>query len=86
MGNGALAPQRRIEEIKGMTRRKSFGLLAAAMLVFGTLGGPLAAQEAPLASPVPSPSLSDLQDIEQIQDLFNAQVGRPRLILLIAPT
>lgn len=69
-----------------MTRRRTFGLLAAAMLVFGTLGGPLAAQETSPASPVPSPTLSDLTDIEQFRELFNDQTGKPRLILLVAPT
>lgn len=69
-----------------MTRRTLFGLLAAAMLVFGSLGGPLAAQGTPPASPVPRPTLSDLKDIEQFQELFNNQAGTPRLILLIAPT
>ena len=90
MTNGDLAPHEQIQETwlmtRYMTRRTTCGLLAAAMLVSGTRGGPLAAQETLPASPAPSSALSDLSDIEQFRDLFNNQAGKPRLILLIAPT
>ncbi len=31
-------------------------------------------------------SLTDLQDLGQLRDLFNERVGVPRLILLLSPT
>ncbi len=31
-------------------------------------------------------SLTDLQDLGQLRDLFNQQAGVPRLILLLSPT
>lgn len=76
----------RSEEKWSMTRRTTFSLLAAAMLVFGTFSGLIAAQESPPAPPVPTSTLSDLKDIDQLRDLFNQQAGMPRLIMLISPT
>ncbi len=31
-------------------------------------------------------TLADLQDLNQLRDLFNERVGVPRLILLLSPT
>ena len=60
-------------------------LLAALALFFVAVVGRPAAQEE--ATPTPStPTLSDLKDIDQFQELFNEQAGKPRLILLISPT
>ncbi len=67
-----------------MVVRTMLSLCAALLLFFGGVSGRMAAQEAtPTAA---SPTLTDLTDIEQFQDLFNAQAGKPRVILLISPT
>jgi hypothetical protein len=65
-----------------MIVRKLTSLVAVLMLLFATLSGPSAAQQA-----TPSPStLTDLHDLKDLQEAFNAQRGEPRLLLLLSPT
>ena len=65
-----------------MIVRTTVSLFAALLLLIVSVVGDPAAQEATPSTPI----LSDLEDIEQFRDLFNDQAGKPRLILLIAPT
>ena len=37
-------------------------------------------------APPPGLSLTDLHDIGELQDTFNQDAGKPRLILLVSPT
>ncbi|MBA3450180.1 MAG: hypothetical protein H0T18_03085 [Chloroflexia bacterium] len=67
-----------------MVVRTMMRLCAALLLFFVGVSDRSAAQEATPTAAVPT--LSDLTDIEQFQDLFNAQAGKPRVILLISPT
>lgn len=69
-----------------MTLPTTCRLLAALILFFVVLTGPAAAREATPASPTPVPTLSELEDIDRLRDLFNQRAGEPRLILLISPT
>lgn len=69
-----------------MTLQTPRRLLGALVLLFVVLVGPTAAQEATPASPTPVPTLSELEDIDRLRDLFNQRAGEPRLILLISPT
>ncbi len=70
-----------------MIVRTMVSLFAALMLFFVVLTGPAAArEEATPTSSSPTLSLVDLKDIDQFQELFNEQAGKPRLILLISPT
>ncbi len=68
-----------------MIARTMVSLVAALTLFFvAVIGSQPAGLE---ATPTPStPTLSDLQDIDQLQQLFNERAGKPRLVLLISPT
>ncbi len=64
--------------------RKLFSVVLFCVVLAGGMapsqprhGTAVAAQDAALA---------DLQDLAQLQDLFNERVGVPRLILLLSPT
>ena len=37
-------------------------------------------------SSAPAATVTDITDVNQLQDTFNAAVGEPRLILLLSPT
>ena len=37
-------------------------------------------------NPFAAPALTHLHGIEEVRDWFNANTGRPRLILLLSPT
>ena len=79
-------------------RRSLAGLSAAALAVFVLVGcssgggsssdGTTSAKSAAkAASARPSPGkLGDLESVEQLRSLFNADSGRPRLIVLASPT
>ena len=55
----------------------------AALAVHEGYAGELAAR---LGESGPEAQLSDLHDLRQLQDEFNASAGTPRLILLLSPT
>ena len=56
------------------------GLLALMLLVYGGPAG------VPGLAQRPSSGLRDLNDLGQLQTVFNQDVGRPRLLLLMSPT
>ena len=53
---------------------------AIALLVLAACGGPAARR------PTGATSLQDLPDLARMQTLFNQDIGKTRLILLVAPT
>ena len=58
-------------------------LLAAIPLACGQAAGSQGSGQRP---DEPTTSLEDLQDVAQLQTMFNKDVGTPRLILLLSPT
>ena len=58
----------------------AIGVLALMLLVYG---GPASI---PGLGQRPSSGLRDLDDLSQLQTMFNQDVGRPRLLLLMSPT
>lgn len=64
-------------------------LVAAAFLALvlsGCGGGKTAAHEATTARAPVTGQLADLHSVEQLASLFNADAGKPRLVLLMSPT
>ena len=57
--------------------------LAAAPLACGSTSGSQGSGQTPNK---PAASLEDLQDLSQLQTMFNKDTGTPRLILLLSPT
>jgi hypothetical protein len=66
-------------------RRKVAALVAAVVVV---AAGLLAGYELRLfgVTPPPGIALTDLHSIDQLQSLFNAGQGSPRLLLIMSPT
>ena len=58
-------------------------LLAAIPLACGPASGSLGSGQDPNK---PATSLEDLQDLAQLQTMFNKDAGTPRLVLLLSPT
>ena len=84
-----------------MSRRAGLGFIAACLLVFGLVAAltrwelpatgpsgktPATVTLAPGAAPPASLAVTDLHDLGQLQDRFNADQGVPRLVLALAPT
>jgi hypothetical protein len=84
-----------------MSRRGRLGFVAACLLVFGliaalvTLGPPWTGPStkapatmtlAPGATRPAGLAVTDLDDVGQLQERFNADQGAPRLVLALAPT
>ena len=84
-----------------MSRRGRLGFVAACLLVFGlvtaliTWGPPSTGPSsrtpatvtlAPGATRPAGLTVTDLRDANQLQALFNADQGMPRLVLALAPT
>ena len=84
-----------------MSRRGRLGFVAACLLVFGVVAAlitwgppstgpstktPVTVTLAPGASPPVGLAVTDLHDVGQLQDRFNADQGAPRLVLALAPT
>ena len=84
-----------------MSRRTRLGFIAACLLVFGLVATlttwrlpsigpstktPATVTLAPGAAPPASLAVTDLHDLGQLQDRFNADQGMPRLVLALAPT
>jgi hypothetical protein len=84
-----------------MSRRARLGFLAACLLVFGLVAA-LTTWRLPSIGPSPKTpatvtltpgaagpaglAVTDLRDLGQLQDRFNADQGMPRLVLALAPT
>jgi hypothetical protein len=68
--------------------RSTIGLIAFFLLATAPLacGSTSAGQGSGQASSEPAASLEDLQDLSQLQAMFNKDTGTPRLILLLSPT
>ena len=65
------------------------GLAWIAPLVIALAVGMLVvyrASSVPGLAPRPASGLADLQDLSALQTQFNQDIGKPRLILLVAPT
>jgi hypothetical protein len=84
-----------------MSRRARMGFIAACLLVFGLVAAlttwrlpstapstktPATATLAPGAAAPASLAVTNLRDLGQLQDRFNADQGMPRLVLALAPT
>ena len=84
-----------------MSRRGRLGFIAACLLVFGLVAAlttwgpastgpstktPATVTLAPGAAPPASLAVTDLRDLGQLQNRFNADQGMPRLVLALAPT
>jgi hypothetical protein len=84
-----------------MSRRARLGFIAACLLVFGLVAAlttwrlpsigpstkaPATVTVAPGAAPPGGLAVTDLRDLGQLQDRFNADQGIPRLVLALAPT
>ena len=84
-----------------MSPRARLGFVAACLLVFGLVAAlitwrlpsigpssktPATVTLAPGAAPPVSLAVTDLHDLGQLQDRFNADQGVPRLVLALAPT
>ncbi len=59
--------------------------LLAALLVAATLFAPAPIASVPPQAYAPN-TLHDLGSVEQFRDAFNADKGRPRVVLLLSPT
>jgi hypothetical protein len=81
--------------------RGRLAFVAACLLVFGLIGvwvtratpsmeppdkTPVTATAAPGASRPAGLTVTDLNDVEQLQARFNAGTGMPRLVLALSPT
>jgi hypothetical protein len=84
-----------------MSRRGRLGFIAACLLVFALVAAltswrlpsigpsdktPATVTLAPRTAPPASLTVTDLRDLGQLQDRFNADQGMPRLVLALAPT
>jgi hypothetical protein len=83
-----------------VSRRARLGFIAACLLIFGLVAAlttrgpwtgpstrtPATVTLAPGATPPPSLAVTDLRNLGQLQDRFNADQGMPRLVLALAPT
>jgi len=84
-----------------MSRRARLGFVAACLLVFALVAAlitwrlpstapstktPATVTVAPGAVPPSTLAVTDLRDLSQLQDRFNADQGMPRLVLALAPT
>jgi hypothetical protein len=84
-----------------MSRRARLGFVAACLLVFALIAAlsswrlpsigpstktPATVTVAPGAVAPASLAVTDLHDLGQLQDRFNADQGMPRLVLALAPT
>jgi hypothetical protein len=84
-----------------MSRRARLGFIAACLLVFGLVvtltrwglpGVQPSNKPSPTATLAPGATrpaglaVTDLHDLGQLQDRFNADQGMPRLVLALAPT
>jgi hypothetical protein len=84
-----------------MSRRARLGFVAACLLVFGLVAvlarwglpstgpstrAPATVTLAPGATRPVGLAVTDLRELDQLQDRFNADQGLPRLILALAPT
>ena len=65
---------------------KNIRVMAAAFGILLLLGGyfPFTGGYAPVATA--APKLSDLKGVDELRSLFNADVGKVRLVLLLSPT
>jgi hypothetical protein len=71
-----------------MRRARSVRLALRAFLVPLTLLAPLAlfASSCRQVAPLPAEALTDLASLDEFRASFNAQVHRPRLLVLLSPT
>jgi hypothetical protein len=84
-----------------MSRRARLGFVAACLVVFGLVAAliswgtpstepskraPATVTVAPGATRPAGLTVADLGDADQLQAQFNADQGRPRLVLALAPT
>jgi hypothetical protein len=84
-----------------MSRRARLGFIAACLLVFGLVAAltrwgppstgpsdktPATVTLGPRVAPPAGLTVTDLHDLGQLQDRFNADQGMPRLVLALAPT
>ena len=84
-----------------MSRSGRLGFVAACLLVFGLIaalitwgppsnelpkGTPATVTLAPGATRPAGLAITDLHDVDQLQDRFNDDQGAPRLVLALAPT
>jgi hypothetical protein len=65
---------------------KNMRVVAAALGTLLLLGGsfPSAGASAPVATA--APTLTDLKGVDELRSLFNSDVGKVRLVLLLSPT
>ena len=65
---------------------KNIRVVAAAFAILLLLGGylPSTGGYAPIATA--APKLSDLKGVDELRTLFNNDVGKVRLVLLLSPT
>ena len=64
----------------GARWRKAAALAFLGMMVAGSLVMPVHSAEKQ------EPEMTDLKSVEELKDLFNADKGSPRLLLLFSPT
>ena len=84
-----------------MSRRTRLGFVVACLLAFALIAAlitwgrsstlpptktPATVTLAPGATPPAGLAVTDLRDVGQLQARFNADQGRPRLVLALAPT
>ena len=63
---------------------KNLRVMAAALAVLLLLGGYFPSTVAPIATA--APKLEDLKGIDELRSLFNKDLGKVRLVLLLSPT
>ena len=62
------------------------GVLAFAVFAAGAGATPAAAPPASPAQPAATPAIGDIQKIDDLQALFDADKGRYRIVVLLSPT
>ncbi|MDP9359705.1 MAG: hypothetical protein M3Q71_05755 [Chloroflexota bacterium] len=65
--------------------RKLFSIVLFWVVVAGGIA-PLPSRHGMAVFATEDAALADLQDLDQLRDLFNQRAGVPRLILLLSPT